>query len=127
MVHEDLRDGQVGEVTIHVHALREDVLTDRLRPALLPPVERLVEAAADEAGVLELLQVAREHRAEELALPEDPDRSLAPVDDGQSGQIAAQQRPRRLQDGVLASQERGITQQRLADGTWTHGNRLTGT
>src|SRR5919112_224862 len=65
---EDLGDGDVGDVPLDRDVLRVHVPADRLGAALVALLERLVEAAAHEARVLELPQVAGEDGAEELAL-----------------------------------------------------------
>ena len=51
-------------------------------------LERALERARDEAGVLELAEVAGEDGGDELALAEDPAVSAIVVDDGERGQAA---------------------------------------
>ena len=65
---------------------------DELDAAAVALLERLVERAAQERGALELLEVAGEERAHELALAEDAREAVALVDHRQRRQRAVQQR-----------------------------------
>jgi hypothetical protein len=59
----------------------------------------------------ELVEVAREERAHELALAEDAAQSSGAVDDRQRRQIAAKQLPHGLVDAVFAAQYGRVTPQ----------------
>jgi hypothetical protein len=127
VVQEDLGDAEVGEVLIDVDVLRVHVAADRLGPALLALLERLVQAPAHEARGLELPQIAREDGAQELPLAEYAGEPVAVVEHRQRRQVGCEQRPGRLHDGVAVAQGRGLAHQRRADLSRAHGLLLTGT
>ena len=71
-MEEDLGDLDVGEVGPDVDVLGVHVVRDRFVGSRRASRAR-VEGARDEAGVLELSEVAGEQRGDELALAEDPE------------------------------------------------------
>jgi GNAT superfamily N-acetyltransferase len=73
VVEEDLGDLGVGEVGADVDVLGVHPVAHGLELAAGTLLERALERARDEAGVLELAEVTREDGGDELALAEDAD------------------------------------------------------
>ena len=93
-----------------VDVLGGHVLADRLAAAGVALLERLVERASQERGAAELVEVAGEQRAHELALAEDAGEALALVDDRQRRQVALEQPADRGLDRVVGVQQRRLAQ-----------------
>ena len=97
VVEEDLGELGVRVVGADVDVLAVHVLLDALAAAGVALFEGLVEGAAQEGGALELVEVAGEQGAHELAFAEDAGVAARGVDDGQGGEVAVEQSP----DGVF--------------------------
>jgi Na+/H+ antiporter NhaD/arsenite permease-like protein len=64
--------------------------------------ERLVERATQEGGTLELIEIAREQRAHELALAEDPGEAPVTIDDRQGRKAALEEAADRYDEAIVA-------------------------
>jgi hypothetical protein len=92
----------------------------RLVAAGVAALERGVDRVREKPGVLEIGEVAGEHRAHELALAEDAGVSAVRRDDGQRGQVAVDQRADRAPELLVGADRGRLLDDQLADRARAH-------
>jgi hypothetical protein len=126
VVEERLGELGVREVGADVDVLGVHVVADRLVAAARSFLDRIVERARHEAGVLELLEVAGEESAHEFALAEDADELVLGVHHRERGEADVEDLLDRGADGFVAAQQGRLADEVAAEPVGCHGALLTG-
>ena len=104
MVKEDLGDLSIGVLVGDHHVVGGQVAADRLEPAGLASLDRLVERALDHRCRRQFAEVAGKQRGHELPLAEDPGEVAVLLDRRQPRKPGVHDLPGRVSDQLVGAE-----------------------